>query len=284
MKKTLKTIAVLMVVAMLTLAMAACEQVDEGSAKAQTDAEYIEAKGTLVCGITMYPPMNYYDADGKLIGYDTEVAEAICAKLGLKAEFVEINWDSKEIELNAKNIDCIWNGMTITDERKENMSITAPYINNSQSLVMKADREAEIMANVEGLTITAEAGSTGEGKIDGTLPDDGTETTAASEYFSKTTYVPSDSMAKALMEVKAGTADLAMVDTTLALFNVGPGTDFEDLVCNLDLNFGAQQLGVAFRKGSDFTAKVDAAMAELLADGTLDEIAAKYGLQEALVR
>ncbi len=284
MKKTLKTIAVLMVVAMLTLAMAACEQVDEGSAKAQTDAEYIEAKGTLVCGITMYPPMNYYDADGKLIGYDTEVAEAICAKLGLKAEFVEINWDSKEIELNAKNIDCIWNGMTITDERKENMSITAPYINNSQSLVMKADREAEIMANVEGLTITAEAGSTGEGKIDGTLPDDGTETTAAYEYFSKTTYVPSDSMAKALMEVKAGTADLAMVDTTLALFNVGPGTDFEDLVCNLDLNFGAQQLGVAFRKGSDFTAKVDAAMAELLADGTLDEIAAKYGLQEALVR
>ena len=284
MKKTLKTIAVLMVVAMLTLAMAACEQVDEGSAKAQTDAEYIESKGTLVCGITMYPPMNYYDADGKLIGYDTEVAEAICAKLGLKAEFVEINWDSKEIELNAKNIDCIWNGMTITDERKENMSITAPYINNSQALVMKADREAEIMANVEGLTITAEAGSTGEGKIDGTLPDDGTETTAASEYFSKTTYVPSDSMAKALMEVKAGTADLAMVDTTLALFNVGPGTDFEDLVCNLDLNFGAQQLGVAFRKGSDFTAKVDAAMAELLADGTLDEIAAKYGLQEALVR
>ena len=280
MKKTLKTIAVLMVVAMLTLAMAACEQVDEGSAKAQTDAEYIEAKGTLVCGITMYPPMNYYDADGKLIGYDTEVAEAICAKLGLKAEFVEINWDSKEIELNAKNIDCIWNGMTITDERKENMSITAPYINNSQALVMKADREAEIMANVEGLTITAEAGSTGEGKIDGTLPDDGTETTAAYEYFSKTTYVPSDSMAKALMEVKAGTADLAMVDTTLALFNVGPGTDFEDLVCNLDLNFGAQQLGVAFRKGSDFTAKVDAAMAELLADGTLDEIAAK----EALVR
>ena len=278
------TMAVLMVVAMLTLAMAACEQVDEGSAKAQTDAEYIEAKGTLVCGITMYPPMNYYDADGKLIGYDTEVAEAICAKLGLKAEFVEINWDSKEIELNAKNIDCIWNGMTITDERKENMSITAPYINNSQALVMKADREAEIMANVEGLTITAEAGSTGEGKIDGTLPDDGTETTAASEYFSKTTYVPSDSMAKALMEVKAGTADLAMVDTTLALFNVGPGTDFEDLVCNLDLNFGAQQLGVAFRKGSDFTAKVDAAMAELLADGTLDEIAAKYGLQEALVR
>ncbi len=285
MKKTFRTIAILMALAMLTLMMAACEQVGgEEPAKAQTDAEYIEAKGTLVCGITMYPPMNYYDADGKLIGYDTEVAEAICAKLGLKAEFIEINWDSKEIELNAKNIDCIWNGMTITDERKENMSITAPYINNSQALVMKADREAEIMANVEGLTITAEAGSTGEGKVDGTLPDDGTETTSAYEYFSKSTYVPSDSMAKALMEVKSGTADLAIVDSTLALFNVGPGTDYEDLVCNLDLNFGAQQLGVAFRKGSDFTAKVDAAMAELLADGTLDEIAAKYGLQEALVR
>lgn len=251
----------------------------------QTDAEYIKEKGTLVIGVTEYAPMNFRTMDSDVwTGYDTEVAIAICEKLGLKAEFVEINWDSKEIELNAKNIDCLWNGMCITEERKENMSISAPYMYNSQAIICKADREAEIMASVDGLILTAEAGSTGEGKIDGSIADDGTEEISAVEYFKNTQYVPSDSMAKALMEVKSGTADLAVVDSTLGFYVVGPNTDFEDLVCNASINFGAQQFGIAFRKGSDFTALVDEAMAELLANGTLDEIAAKYGLTEQLVR
>ena len=277
MKKFVKTIALLFAVMML-LTVCAC------GSKEKTDAEYIEDKGTLIIGITMYPPMNYYDDNNVLVGYDTEVAQAICDKLGLKAEFVEINWDSKEVELNAKNIDCLWNGMCITEERKENMSISNPYMYNTQALIMKADREAEIMASVDGLILTAEAGSTGEGKVDGSIADDGTETTSAKEYFANVNYVPSDSMAKALMEVKAGTADFAIVDSTLGLYSVGEGTDFEDLVCNVDLNFGQQEFGIAFRKGSDFTAKVNDAMAELLADGTLDTIAAKYGLNDALIR
>ena len=95
-------------------------------------------KGELVIGITYFAPMNYKDDNGKLIGFETEFAEAVCAKLGLTAKFVEINWNSKETELAAKNIDCIWNGMTIDDDRKANMSITIPYMENKQVLVTKA--------------------------------------------------------------------------------------------------------------------------------------------------
>lgn len=251
---------------------------------AESDWEEISAKGEMTIGMTLFAPMNYYDEDNNFVGFDTELANAVGEKLGIKINFIEINWDSKEIELNSKNIDCIWNGMCITEERKQNMSISEPYLYNTQAIVMKADREDEIMSDVSGLTVTAEQGSTGEGKIDGSIEDDETVEVSAKEYFANANYVASDSMAKALMEVKSGTADLAVVDSVCALAMVGPGTDYEDLVVNLDNNFGQQEYGIAFRKGSDLTEKVDEAINELYEEGKVDEIAAKYGLEDMLVK
>ncbi|MBQ9757815.1 MAG: transporter substrate-binding domain-containing protein [Clostridia bacterium] len=106
------------------------EEITEG------DLAYIKEKGELIVGITLFAPMNYYEGE-ELIGFETEFAKAVCEKLGVEAKFVEINWNSKEIELNAKNIDCIWNGMTITDERVQNMSISVPYMQNKQVMVSK---------------------------------------------------------------------------------------------------------------------------------------------------
>lgn len=279
--KKVKMLSLLLALMMLAAVLGGCAT---SPASANSDFAYIKNKGTLIIGITQYPPMNFFDAEGKLTGFDTEFAEAVCKKLGLKAEFVEINWDSKEVELNSKNIDCIWNGMCITEERKKNMSISDPYMNNEQAIVVKASREKEILANVDGLTLTAEAGSTGEGKVDGSIEDDGTQSVSAKEFFRNCKYVPSDSMAKALMEVKSGTADMAIVDATLAFYNVGPGTDFEELVANTDNNFGLQQFGIAFRKDSDVTAKVNDAIKALQQDGTLTKIAANYGLEDALIK
>lgn len=247
-----------------------------------SDWAYIEDKGEMIVGITMFAPMNY-EEDNELIGFDTELTKAVCEKLGVTPVFEEINWDSKEIELNSKNIDCIWNGMCITEERKENMSITDPYLLNTQAIVVKADREEEIMADVSGLTVVAEQGSTGEGKILGSIEDDDTVEVSAEEYFKDSNYVAVDSMAKALMEVKAGTADLAVVDSVCALAMVGEGTDYADMVVNLDNNFGKQEYGIAFRKGSDVTEKVNTAIQELYEDGTVGEIAEKYGLSDILV-
>ena len=290
-----KFIAMLLCAVMCVSTLAGCgsstgNEADSSEAQAteavaaESDWEEISAKGEMTIGMTLFAPMNYYDEDNNFVGFDTELANAVGEKLGIKINFIEINWDSKEIELNSKNIDCIWNGMCITEERKQNMSISEPYLYNTQAMVMKADREDEIMSDVSGLTVTAEQGSTGEGKIDGSIEDDETVEVSAKDYFANANYVASDSMAKALMEVKSGTADLAVVDSVCALAMVGPGTDYEDLVVNLDNNFGQQEYGIAFRKGSDLTEKVDEAINELYEEGKVDEIAAKYGLEDMLVK
>ena len=283
-----KLLSMLLAMAMVIAMLAGCGSSSDSAssddtAEADDDWSYIEDKGVMTIGITLFAPMNYEDESGELIGFDTELATAVCEKLGVEPDFQEINWDSKEVELNSKNIDCIWNGMCITEERKENMSISDPYLYNTQAMVMKADREEEIMADVSGLAVVAEQGSTGEGKLLGDIEDDDTVEVSPSEYFADVNYTPVDSMAKALMEVKSGTADLALVDSVCALAMVGEGTDYDDLVVNMDNNFGLQEYGIAFRKGSNVTDMVNAAIQELYDDGTVAEIAAKYGLTDALI-
>jgi len=273
----MKKLLALVLALMLSLSCAALAFAEE------SDLAYIQGKGVLTIGITLFAPMNYYDGN-TLVGFDTELANAVAQKLGLKAEFVEIDWGAKEIELSAKNIDCLWNGMCITPERKENMAVSAPYLYNSQAMVMKADQAQAILQDLSGRTVVAEAGSTGEAKVLGTMPDDETTQVAAKDYFAKASFVAVDSMAKALMEVKSGTADVALVDSVCALAMVGEGTDYPDLTVDTSNVFGVQGYGIAFRKGSDMVAAVDQAIAELTADGTVAEIAARYGLTDALVK
>ena len=273
MKKLLALALAVMMMAGLITGIAAAEE---------SDWDYISGKGKLVVGMTLFAPMNYYEGD-EFVGFDTELTKAVGEKLGVEIEFVEINWDSKEIELNSKNIDCIWNGMCITPERKENMSMTNAYLYNTQAIVAKTDKMADLLANLEGVNVVAEQGSTGEGKLLGTIEDDETVVVSAKEFFSKSNYTAVDSMAKALMEVKSGTADIALVDSVCALAMVGEGTDYADMSVNLDNNFGLQEYGIAFRKGSDATALVNQAIIDLTLDGTVAEIAAKYGLTDALV-
>ena len=273
MKKLLCMVLVLMMVFSAGAAMA----------ESESDWAYIQEKGKLTIGITLFAPINYYDENNELIGFDTELAKAVCEKLGVEVEFIEINWDSKEIELNSKNIDAIWNGMCITEERKQNMSMSRPYLYNTQAMVMKADKEADIMADIAGKYVVAEQGSTGEGKLQGTIADDDTVVVSAAEYFKDANYTAVDSMAKALMEVKSGIADVALVDSVCALAMVGEGTDYDDLTVNLDNNFGLQEYGIGFRTGSDVTELVNNAIIELTKDGTVTQIAEKYGLTDMLV-
>jgi len=148
---------------------------DDAAQATEDDWAYIQDKGSLVIGITEYAPMNYYDESGKLIGFDTEFAEAVCAYLGIKAEFIVINWETKEIELNAKSIDCIWNGLTVDDDRKANMDFSASYMLNKQIIVAKSAVADKITAadGLSGKKLVAEAGSAGEGVIQ-SLMEDGT--------------------------------------------------------------------------------------------------------------
>ena len=229
-----------------------------------SDLAYIQGKGKMVIGYTVYAPMNYTDDEGNFTGFDTELATAVCEKLGVEPEFVEINWDTKVVELDAKSIDCIWNGMTLTEDIMANTATTKAYAKNAQVVVVKDGTDYTSTADLADKTVVAEAGSAGEAAIQG------------DENLSKADYVSKSVQTDCLMEVAAGTADAAVLDLTLANAMIGAGTDYAGLKIVDELN--AEEYGVAFRKGSDAAAAVDAAFDELKADGTMQALADKYDL------
>ena len=243
---------------------AASSEAASSSAAADSDLDYIKGNGKMVIGYTVYAPMNYTDDEGNFTGFDTELATAVCEKLGVEPDFVEINWDTKIVELDAKSIDCIWNGMTLTDDIMANAATTKAYAKNAQVVVVKDGTDYSSTADLVGKTVVAEAGSAGEAAIEGD------ENLVQADYVSKS--VQTD----CLMEVAAGTADAAILDLTLANAMIGEGTDYANLKIVDELN--AEEYGVAFRKGSDAAEAVNAAFDELKTDGTLEALAAKYDL------
>ena len=241
------------------------------SGEAEDDLAYIKAKGELIVGITAYEPMNYKDKDGKLVGFDTEYTEALCAKLGVKPNFIFINWDTKEIELKARTIDCIWNGLTVTEERKANMTFTQPYLLNEQVVVIRSSNASKYTdrASLNGVSVVAESGSAGEAAIKADL--------------SGAVYTAVDSQAKALLEVKAGTAEAAVIDATMATSMTGEGSDYAELITITSMDLTAEEYAIGLRVGSTAAAEFNKITSELLQDGTLAKIAEKYGLSQRLL-
>lgn len=266
----MKKIFAIAAAAGLALSLTGCGNTTSTSTSTDSDLKYIQDNGTMKIGYTVMAPLNYTDADGNFVGFETEFSAAVCEKLGVQPEYVEINWDSKEVELNSKNIDCIWNGMTITDERKETMSISTPYLANRQALVVKAENADKYKDTLDGAKVIAEAGSAGA------------ELMASDESFANAVTTEVASQATALMDVAAGTSDVAVIDFVMAAGSVGEGTDFADLVI-VDKGYESEEYGIAFRKGSDVTEAVNAAITELVEDGTMKTIADKYKLTDILI-
>lgn len=279
----MKKIIAILLAGLMLVAFAACgAKKDDTTTKAadtaaaDSDLAYIQEKGSLVIGMTIFEPMDYYDKNGELTGFEVEFGKAVCEKLGVEAKFQEISWEAKETELSAKNIDCIWNGLTITPERQETMSISNPYMNNKQVIITKAEN-AEAFAKagaLEGKTVVAEKESYGEEII---------VDKANADYFGKANYVAVQDMKSALMEVKSGTADAAVIDYVTGIGSLGENSDYKDLAI-VEKSFADEQYGIAFRSGSDVTAKVNTIIAELMKDGTLEKIAEKYNLTAQLVK
>ncbi len=268
----MKKLSLLLMALILVFALAACAS-DTGS-----DLEYVKKNGKMIIGYTVYEPMNYTDKDGNFTGFDTELAKAVCAKLGVDAEFVIINWGTKEVALNGKDIDCIWNGLTLDAEREANMACTDPYVKNAQVVVVKKDFAYTDTSSLIGKTVCAEIGSAGETLIKGS--DDGKgNVTPPEENLAKADYVGKEVQTDCLLEVKAGTAQAAILDMTLANSMVGEGTDYADLVI-VD-HLAEENYGVAFRKGSDIRDEVNKIFAEMVADGSMKALADKYGLELA---
>ena len=258
MKKLIAVIAVLaMMLTMVCYAFAAD----------QTDGEYVKEKGTLVVGITDFAPMDYKDEDGNWIGFDADMAAAFAAYLGVEVEFVEIEWDNKVLELDSKSIDCVWNGMTLTDEVMAAMTCSNAYCNNAQVVIVPADvaDKYQTAEDCAELVFAVEAGSAGEAEVNAL----GYEAT------------PVQSQASALMEVAAGTCDAAVIDSLMAAAMVGEGTSYENLTYTAPLN--SEEYGVGFRTGSDLAEALNEFFKASFEDGSMQKCAETYGVQAALI-
>ena len=235
------------------------------------DWQYIADKGNFVAGITLFEPMNYYDENGELTGFETEFTKAVCETLGVEAKFQEIEWDKKEIELNAKTIDAIWNGLTVTEERKENMGFSKSYVRNKQVVVIKADNKDKYTdeASMAGASCAAESGSAGQTAIE------------TSSVLSQNEFVGASAQKDVLLEVKAGTVELGVLDYVMAKASIGEGTDYSDLMIVEGVELAPEEYAIGMRKGDTETIeKVNGAIDELVADGTLKALAEKYGLAD----
>lgn len=258
-----KTISLVMTAVMLAAMITGCGN----KASSQSDMDYIKDKGTLIVGITDFAPMDYQEG-GEWIGFDADLARKVAADLGVEVKFEEIDWDNKILELDNKSIDVVWNGMTLTDEVASAMACTKPYLNNAQTVVVKADKASDYKTidAVKGLKFAVEAGSAGEAAAS----DNGLEFTSLT------------SQADTLMEVEAGTSDAAIIDSLMAGAMVGEGTSYADLTHTVDLT--TEEYVVGCRKGSDLAAFIDDEIKKYTDDGSMQEIAEKYGVQEALVK
>ena len=255
----MKKFLTMILAGMMAMSLASC-----GASTENSDVTYVTEKSKMVIGYTIYEPMNYTDESGELTGFDTEFAKAVCEKLGVEPEFVVIDWDNKFLELESKSIDCVWNGMTITDEAKLNASVTNPYVKNAQVVVTSKDVADSIKSaeDLKGKKLVAEAGSAGETAIkDNALDENYTAVAAQTD---------------ALLEVMSGSADACVIDITMAKAMTGEGTSYSTLASSIELT--TEEYGIAFRKESDLTEKVNEIMTELKEDGTLPALAEKYSL------
>ncbi len=274
----MKKLTAWMLTLMMVLSLPACGSSDAGAdsdagsdskteASDESDMAYVKDKGTLVVGITDFEPMDFKDDSGEWVGFDADMAKAFAESLGVKAEFVEIDWDNKIMELDGKTIDCVWNGMTLTDEVTSSMECSNAYCNNAQVVIVPSDKADKYQDtdSLSELSFAAEAGSAGEVELK-KLNIECTPVKAQSD---------------ALMEVAAGTSDAAVIDSLMAAAMVGEGTGYEDLTYTVGLN--SEEYGVGFRKGSDLAASLNDFFASSFADGSLVKCAEKYGVQAAVI-
>ena len=211
--------------------------------------------------------MDYKDESGNWIGFDADMAAAFAKSLGVSVEFVEIDWDNKIMELDGKTIDCVWNGMTLTDEVKSAMECSNAYCNNAQIVIVPADKAEQYQdkESLKELTFAVEAGSAGEAQV----------TELGAEFTPVTT------QANALMEVAAGSSDAAVIDSLMAAAMVGEGTGYANLTYTVQLN--SEEYGVGFRKGSDLAAALNEFFVTAYTDGSMVATAETYGVQAAVI-
>lgn len=271
MKKRCRKVLIMFVAAVMAFTMisgCADKKSDSFSGKepGQSDSEYVKSKGTLVVGITDFAPMDYRDREDWM-GFDADLAEKFADSIGVSVKFVEIDWNKKTELLEKGNIDCIWNGMTITEELQQTISCSMPYLSNAQVVVLRSRdmKQYSTREECQHLLFAVEAGSTGEALL------------KEMRYRYKTYSTQHD----ALQSVKEKKADAAVIDIIMAAYNMGDGQTFDDLGFHITLN--DEKICIGFRKDSDLTEQVNDFIHTAYEDGTIQSLAEQYEIEDALL-
>lgn len=246
------------------------ESTDEISADTEgedTSLDYIKNKGTFILGLDdSFPPMGFRDDADNIVGFDIDLAKAVCEKLGVELILQPIEWEAKEQELNTKNIDCIWNGFSITPDRLENLTMTKPYMENNISLVVTSNSEVASMADMTDKSLAVQSGSSAEEALNSE------ENTAFRDSLGQVN--PFGDYVTALMDLETGNSDAVLMDTVVANYMIkDAGKDFKVL----DETLLADEYAIGFRKGEDALAnEVWDILKMLKADGTVTEISNQW--------
>ena len=268
----MKKLIALMMAMVMALSLVACGKPAENDNSANdnntnTDGD-ATATRTFVMGVDAeYPPFSYLGEDGQYTGFDVEVCKAVCDLLGWDLQVFGVNWDQKLVQLDAKECDCVWSGMTILDSMKEaGYVISAPYYDNTQVIMVKEGSDIKSSADLAGKVVAVQLGTSGEAL----LADGGDLADLAATFANLTTC---DSFLKCFTELGGGAVDAVIVDKPVAVSYAESNKGFTVL----DEGLGAEQYGIAFRAGDEeLCATVEDAVAQLVANGTYAEIAAKY--------
>lgn len=266
MKKRISSIIISGLLAItVVLSLAACGGNSGGNAAPAGSGADTAEKTTFIMGIDPeYPPFSYLGDDGSYTGFDVEICQAACEKLGMEFEVFELNWDNKLIQLDSNECDCIWSGMTILDSMKEaGYVLSAPYFDNTQVLLVKADSGIKSSADLKGKDVAVQLGTSGDQLLESDLAD------LAASFNS---VVRCDSFLKCFTELDGNAVEAVLVDEPVAKDYI---SEHEGFVI-LDEELGGEQYGICFRSDDQALCdKIEAAVAELVADGTYKEIAEK---------
>jgi polar amino acid transport system substrate-binding protein len=237
----------------------------DGGSAGDNSLQSILSKKKLVLGLDdSFPPMGYRDENNEIVGYDVDLAKEVAKRLGVELVLQPIDWNAKEQELNTGEIDCIWNGFTITEERKQNLNFTPPYLKNAQVIVVKGSSPVQALKDLAGKTAGTQAGSSSVDAIDD-APQFKASLKSVVEYKDFLT---------ALMDLDVGGIDAVVIDLVVANDNINrSGKAFRILKETL----GEEEFGIGFRKNDITLAnKVWETLLEMASDGTVAKISTEW--------
>ncbi len=262
----------LLIILLIALTLAGCTPKDADKDKNTSSLQEIKDNRKMIVGFTNYPPLGFKDETGKETGLDLDLAKEVAEIIGVDVEFQYIDWDNKTFELNNKNIDMIWNGFTISEDRKKEVNFSKPYMDNQIVILSRADKPIKKISELEGLDVAVETQSSGQTGLE--KSDVFTSIKEMQKYTN---------IADALLALNAKTVDAVVADITYAGYVLSKNKS--DYVIS-DEKLDSEYYGIGFRKNDDDSLRdaVDAAIDSLIADGTAKDISIKWLRKDLILR